>query len=459
MSSARLINPTNQIHKRLGRRAFLGGAAAVVGLPWLESLKSARALAGAAAPIRQIYYFVPNGFDMASFKPSATGTGYTMPPILSALEPLRDDLLIITGLENRNGMPDGLGHHASNTSSFITCAHANKSLTDIRLGISADQVAAQELGGSTRLPSMQLGIEGGSRAGDCDSGYGCDYARNISWANETTPLPKITNPQTVFDQIFQGFDPDATDADAARRRERKASVLDLVSQDATDLHAKLSYNDQAKIDQYLTGVRELEQRIVNAPSVTCEPGEAPGTEREMDYETHMRVMADLMVTALQCDATRIISFMQGNALSNRTYPFLGISRGHHDISHHGSSAENIAMLIQIGTWEIEQVAYLLDRLKQIPDGADGSSNILYNSTIFISSDIADGDRHNSDDRPIIVAGRGGGFLKGGEHIAYPGGFGTTKEKQSNLMVTLLAAAGISASLGDSDKTLLPEVVA
>jgi hypothetical protein len=162
--------------------------------------------------------------------------------------------------------------------------------------------------------------------------------------------------------------------------------------------------------------------------------------------------------AYQCDATRVISFMQGNALSNRTYPHLGISRGHHDISHHGRAQENIDMLIQIGTWEMEQIAYLFDRMKQIPDGADGSSNMLANSVIVISSDISDGDFHNNDDKPVIVGGTGGGFLRAGEHIEYPGGFGADHEKFSNLLVTSLAAAGVQSSLGDSDKSLLEEIV-
>lgn len=396
---------------------------------------------------------------MDSFRPTTTGTGYAMPPLLTSLEPFRDNMLIVTGLENAPAWPDDLGHHAAGVASFITCAHANKSLTDIRLGISADQVAAQALSGQTRLPSMQLGIEGGSRAGDCDSGYACDYARNISWADETTPLPKVTDPQAVFDAIFEGYDPTASDADVARRRDRQASVLDLVTNDANDLYTKLGASDKLKLDQYLTGVRELEQRLVNAPAVSCTPGERPGSQQGMDYETHMRAMGDLMVMAFQCDATRVISFMQGNALSGRTYPFLGISRGHHDISHHGRLAENIAMLIQIGTWEMEQIAYIFDRMSQIVEGPDNSSNMLYNSTIFISSDISDGDRHNSDDKPIIIGGRGGGFLKGGEHIAYPNDFRSVKEKQSNLLVTLLAAAGVASSLGDSDKEFLPELVA
>jgi hypothetical protein len=244
-------------------------------------------------------------------------------------------------------------------------------------------------------------------------------------------------------------------------------VLDLVTYDANALNEKLGTLDRVKIDQYLTGVRELEQRITSAATaaLSCEePGEPPPSGGGgngfggggLDYETHMRAMADLMVLALQCDATRIITFMQGNALSGRTYPFLGIDRGHHDISHHGQQQENIDMLIQIGTWEIEQFAYLLTRMKEVPDG---DSNLLANSVVFLSSEISDGDFHNSDDKPILVGGSGGGFLKGGEHIAYESSFQGPNEKVSNLLVTLLAAVGVASPLGDSDKDLLPEVVA
>lgn len=449
------VNETNRRLMRFGRRAFLGGGAVAVGLPWLDSLKSVRAQA--ESPIRLLYYMIPNGLDMDSFRPSSTGAGYTIPPLLQPLAALQEDFMVVTGLDNQPARPDDLGHHAAGTAALFTGSHANKSLTDIRLGISVDQVAANAYGSSTRIPSMQLGLEGGSRAGDCDSGYACDYARNISWADETTPLPKLTDPVAVFNQIFEGFDEGATDAEVARRQERKASVLDLVTQDANDLIGQLGYTDQQKLEQYLTGVRELEQRITTTATLTCSPGDPPGSERELDYPEHYTAMLDLIVMAYQCDATRVVSFMQGNALSNRTYPHLGISRGHHDISHHGGNQENIDMLIQIGTWEFEQIAYLFDRLKQVPDGADGG-NLLTNSVIVVASDISDGDFHNNDDKPVIIGGHGGGFFRVGEHVAYPGGFGQTHEKYSNMLVTTLAAAGVESSLGDSDKPLLEEIV-
>jgi hypothetical protein len=380
---------------------------------------------------------------MAGFRPEATGPGYPTPPMLQPLESLKDDFTVITGLENMPGKPDGPGDHAAGTCAFITCAHARKSETDILLGVSADQIAAAQIGKLTRLPSLQVGIDGGSTAGDCDNGYSCAYARNISWAGPTTPLPKITNPQQIFDQIFAGFDPMASQADLEKRRAYNQSVLDSVTRDATSLSGKLGATDRGKLDQYMTGVRELERRIADTSVVTCTPGMRPA--KALDYPTQVQVTSDLMVLALQCDATRIITFMLGNAVSGRTYPFLGITRGHHDISHHGGNPTNIDQLQQIGTWEMEQLAYLMTKMKAVTEG-DGS-NMLYNSTIFLSSDISDGDRHNHDDLPVILGGHGGGVFTPGKHVAYAKATHTTT---SSLLVTMLTTIGIKdATLGDS----------
>jgi Protein of unknown function (DUF1552) len=426
------------------RRAFLGGGAVVVGLPFLESLQP-RAARGAAAdtPKRLIYYWVPNGLNMAGFRPATTGPGYATPPMLVPLESLKSDFMVVTGLENMLGKPDGAGDHAAGTSAFITCAHALKSETDISLGISADQVAAAQIGKLTRLPSLQLGIDGGSSAGGCDSGYSCAYARNISWSGPTTPLPKMTSPQQIFDQIFAGFDPMASQADVMKRKAYSQSVLDSVTRDATGLSGKLGAIDRGKLDQYMTGVRELERRITDTSGVACTPGTRPA--KTLEYPAQVQVTSDLMVLALQCDATRIITFMLGNAVSGRTYPFLNITRGHHDISHHGGNATNIDELQKIGTWEMEQLAYLMTKMKAITE-ADGS-NMLFNSTIFLSSDVSDGDRHNHDDLPVILGGHGGGVFTPGKHVAYAK---ATHTKVSSLLVNMLATVGVqNGKLGDS----------
>jgi hypothetical protein len=467
----------------LSRRLFLGGSAVAVGLPFLESLMPKAALAqSASAAKRLLYWWIPNGVWMNTFRPTTTGTGYTMPPVLAALEPLRADFSIVTGLQNDPAKPDMVGDHASGTSGFITCIHALKSATMFQLGISADQIAANGLiknGIKTKLASLQLGIDGGSTAGGCDSGYSCAYSRNVSWADPVTPLPKLTDPLLAFQQIFMGYNPTASMADIAKRRAYDKSVLDYVTGDINSLAVKLGKTDATKLDQYLTGVRALELQVTSASSSTlaCAMG-APPPANVTDYPTHVKLMLDLIVLAFQCDATRVISFMQGNSTSNQTYPFLmvngaPITQGHHNISHHGGSPANIAQLIAINTWTFEQVAYFLTKLRAIPDGPVGS-NLLTNSTIFISSDISDGDAHNHNDMPIVLAGHGGGALKPGQHVRYGAALDTLVWKTvprssgagtpvssgipvSNLLLTTLATVGVTGvPVGDSTG-ILPEV--
>jgi hypothetical protein len=209
--------------------------------------------------VRLIYFYVPNGLDMATFRPTSPGADYALPPMLASLAPLKSEFSVVTGLENVNARPDMVGDHASGTSGFITCVHANKSETEVSLGVSADQVAAQKLGSATILPSLQLGLEGGGTAGGCDSGYSCAYSRNVSWADAKTPLPKIINPKQAFDRLFEGYDPNASAAEAEKRRAYEKSVIDSVLGDVTSLQPKLGATDQKKLDQYLTGVRELEK--------------------------------------------------------------------------------------------------------------------------------------------------------------------------------------------------------
>jgi Protein of unknown function (DUF1552) len=438
-------------HSHISRRLLLGGGATLFGLPFLESLvpRAARAQAQ-TAPVRLVYVYLPNGLDMATFRPTTVGTDYALPPMFSGLDALKGDFTIVTGLENFNAKPDGAGDHAAGTSGFITCAHANKSQTDIKLGISADQVAAQKIGSATRLPSLQLGIDGGGSTGDCDSGYSCAYAHNVSWADAVTPLPKIVDPAQAFNQLFQGYDPNASAAEAAKRRAYEKSVIDFVLADVDGLKPKLGATDKTKLDQYLTGVRELEKRVVDmGPGVTCNPGTPPAKGASMDYPTHLKAMMDLIALAFACDATRIVTLMVGNAGSQRTHPFLSIDAGHHDISHHMSDPALIAELAKIGAWELSQLGYLLDKLKAAPD-ADGKT-LLYNSAVFCSSEISDGNRHNHDDMPIVLGGNGGGKLKPGQHVSYTStDKQAPKQKVANLLVTMLAAANVGdAEFGDS----------
>lgn len=434
----------------LKRRGFLGGAAAVIGLPFLESLAPRVARGQEPAGVRLAYLFVPNGLDMATFRPSATGSDYPMPPMLAPLEPYRSSFSVITGLANMPGVPDGAGDHASGTAAFITAAKANKSETNLRLGISADQVAANAFGGLTRLPSMQLGTDGNNA---CDNGYSCSYGRNVSWANETTPLPYLKDPAQVFDTIFRGFDPDATQLEQDARRQLETSVLDIALDGALALQPKLSATDRQKLDQYLDGIRELERRTTATPatpSASCTQGEPPAAlGGGLGHDTHVSLLIDLMVTAWQCDATRIISFMFGDSSSKKTHPWVNSFDAHHDISHHQQSAGKILELAAIGAWQMEMLARFMGQLDAIPDGPNGES-MLYNSAVFLSSDVSDGDAHNHDDMPVILAGHAGGALSPGGHLNFSGGISAEHEKTSNLLVTMLAAAGVESSLGDSD---------
>lgn len=429
----------------------------MIGLPFLESLvpRSARAQA-AAQPVRLIYWFIPNGINGSTanaWKPIETGPNYTTTPILMPLDALRADFQVVSGLENVLGAPDGPGDHAAGTSSCITCAHATKSLSNIMLGVSADQVAAQLMGSQTRLSSLQLGMAGGTAAGNCDNGYSCAYARNISWSGPSTPLPKITDPGTVFDQIFKGFTPGQTDAQAAQRRALNKSVLDLVTSEANSLSLKLAHTDKHKVQEYLDGIRGLEQQIDGmATGQQCAMGARP-TMAAGDFPANVKLMCDLMVLALQCDATRIISFMLGNAASVQTYPSLGITDGHHTISHHGNDPTKLAQLEKIGNWEMQQLAYLMTKMKGINEGAN---NMLYNSAIFVSSDVSDGNKHTHIDMPVILAGHAGGKIPTGRHLAYAA---TDHQKVSNLLVSMLSAVGVASPVVGDSSGPLPDLQA
>ena len=470
----------NQRTRGFSRRLFLGGGAVVIGLPFLESVMPKTALADAATAKRLLYFWIPNGVWMDSFRPDVVGAGYTMPPVLADLEPLRSDISIVTGLNNQPGVPDQAGDHAGGTSAFITAAKAFKSDSMINLGISADQVAVNGMiaaGIKTRIPSLQLGIDGGGTAGGCDSGYSCAYSRNISWADATNPLPKITDPLETFNQIFQGYDPNASAADVAKRQAYETSVLDSVTADISSLNLKLGTTDKVKLDQYLTGVRALETELTSSATMAaCAKGTAPSS-KIVDYPSHMKSMMDLMVLAFQCDATRVISFMQGNAGSNQTYEFISagpagtapapINRAHHEISHHNGDPTAISQLIAINTWTFKQIAYLLTQMKAIPDGAAGQ-NMLTNSSVFVSSDVSDGNMHNHTDMPIVLAGHGGGMLKPGQHIRYGAAIAAPSWKSrppssnvpmSNLLLTTLATVGVAGTgvrVGDSTG-ILPEL--
>lgn len=428
---------------QLSRRAFLGGAGVAVALPLLESMApfGASAFAAEARPSRLIGYYVPCGIHMPAWTPTTEGANYELSPTLAPLANVKDDILVLTGLANMPAKPDGPGDHAAGTGSFLTATHVFKTEgADIMNGVSVDQRLAQANGAATRYPSLELGMDGGGTTGNCDSGYSCAYARNISWAGPQTPLPKTVDPRAVFDRLFAGFDPQATADQVHKRKAYNKSILDYVLEDSTKLKAKVGARDQQKIDEYMEGVRQLENAIAAMDDATlCGVPERPGTSYNVTQKA--QVMADLMVTAMQCDLTRIQTFMLANAGSGRVYDFLGIPEGHHELSHHQGLQYNHDRLMQINKWEVEQFAYLVEKLKFTTDAEN--KPLLDSCSIFFSSEISDGNRHNHDDMPIILAGKANGAFNTGRHVRYD------KRPVGNLFVSILEANGVSVtSFGD-----------
>ncbi|MDH3685066.1 MAG: DUF1552 domain-containing protein [Myxococcales bacterium] len=429
--------------RALSRRTFLRGTGACIGLPLLDAMIPALTRAQPVPTRRLLTYYVPNGIHMPSWTPATAGSGFALPPILQPLSAVQNQLLVLTGLANQPAEPDGPGDHAAGTGSFLTCTHVVKtSGTDIRNGISMDQVAAQAIGASTALPSLQLGTDGGGGTGDCDSGYSCAYTRNISWAGPVTPLAKEVSPQGAFDRLFRGAGLELTPEERERRKRLRLSVLDTVIDDANRLQSDLGGADRQKLDEYLTAVRELERRVEDVdPNETCD-ATAPGDPT--DIRDRSRAMSDVMVKAFECDLTRIISFMLGNAGSNQTYPFLGIGDGHHQISHHQNQPSNFAQLETIDTWEIGEFAYLLEQLAAIQE-PDGS--LLDNSLVFFSSEIEDGNSHRHRNLPVLLAGGGGGTVDSGRHVVYE-----NYPPIANLFIAMLNALDVPATTFGDDGT-------
>jgi hypothetical protein len=435
-------------YRRLSRRAFLGGASATLALPFLESAipRSVRAQAGAKPPQRFLGYYIPNGIRMEQWTPSTEGAGYDLPPILAPLSKVQNRVSVLTGLYNRPARPDGPGDHASGTGAFLTAAHPRKTEgSDIQNGISLDQRLAQQLGSDTALASLQIGIDGGGSAGGCDSGYSCAYARNISWSGPTTPLAKLTDPRIVFERLFAGFDQQESAAETERRRRQDASLLDYVLGDATKLSMRLGTTDRRKLDEYMTGVRELERRLTGmSEGPSCDPGVSP--DGDLGFVEHVQAMSDLMVLAFQCDVTRFTTFMLGNAGSNRSYSFLGVTGAHHEISHHQGNRDNLDRLTVIDTWEVEQFAQLVDRLAAVDEGGQ---SMLDSTLVFFSSEIEDGDSHAHRNMPILLAGNVGGAFTPGRHLVFD-----DEPAVGDLFVTILNAFGVpDTTFGDGSASL------
>ncbi|MFP6770021.1 MAG: DUF1552 domain-containing protein [Planctomycetaceae bacterium] len=432
--------------KTLPRRTFLRGIGAAMALPLLDGMHSARAAAKAVTPpTRAAFIFFPNGAIMPSWKPTSVGADYELSKTLKPLEAFKGDLTVISGLAQDNGRAkgDGPGDHARCAASYLTGAHPVKtSAANIKVGISVDQVAATQIGKKTRLPSLEIGIERGRNAGNCDSGYSCAYSSNVSWKTPTTPVAKEINPRAVFARLFGSNE----DANVRKRRNKnRKSILDLVAADAKRLQKTLGRSDKAKLDEYFTSVREIEQRITRAEAddQRRRPKDFPvpeGTPRNLT--AHVNLMYDLLVLAFQTDTTRISTYMLGNAGSNRSYPMVKVNAGWHGISHHRDEATKVDQLQRIDKWHVEQFARFLGKLKGVQEG---EGTLLDNCQLMYGSGLSDGNRHWHHDLPIVLAGRGGNTLKTGVHLKLE------KERPLNdLFLSMLDRVGAQVeSIGDS----------
>lgn len=432
----------------LDRRLFLQGMGAAIALPWLHAMQPRKAHsadeAAATAPTRLAFVFVPNGVIVPAWTPTGAGTDYQFSETLSVLEPHRQEINIITGLAQDNGRPkgDGPGDHARSAATFLTGAHPVKTAgADIRVGISVDQLAAEKLGLITRLPSLELGIEAGRNAGNCDSGYSCAYSNAISWKTPTTPMIKEIYPRLAFERLFGTAE--NSEAQARRLRNRK-SILDVVASDAAKLQTKLGRTDRQKIDEYFTSVREIENRIVRAEKIAEQPRPDLDIPRGIpeNLQDHIRLMFDLLVLAFQTDTTRVATFMLANEGSNRSYSIIDVQEGHHELSHHQSQEDKIDKLKQIDKFLATQFGYFLDKLKSV---TEGERTLLDNSLVLYGSGLGDGNAHNHDNLPILLAGRGGDTIKSGRHVRYE-----RETPLNNLYLSMLDRMDSPVeSLGDS----------
>jgi hypothetical protein len=409
----------------------------------LDAMRPAFA-ADAPGPLRLAFTYVPNGIVPGDWTPVGEGRDFQASRILKPLEPWRQHLLVVSGLAHKNGnaLGDGPGDHARAGASFLTGVHPRKTAgADIKNGVSVDQIAARAIGEKTRLLSLELGCEESRTVGNCDSGYSCAYTNSISWRSDTTPNPPETNPRMAFERLF-GADEMALDADAqARRTLDRRSILDFVAGRTRSLTRDLGPSDRRKLDEYLTGVREIERQIERAETDSRKieaPFEKPaGIPAE--FADYVKLMFDLQVAALQADLTRVVTFMMGREGSLQSYPEIGVPDSHHPLTHHRGQADLVERVTKINVFHVELFAHLVGRLAATKDG---DKPLLDRVAIVYGSGLADGDRHTHEDLPVIVVGGGVGT---GRHLVCP-----PETPMTNLYLTLLDRMGVGMeSLGDS----------
>lgn len=450
------MKPANLFEERalaLSRRRFLRGVGVSIALPMLPSLLGKSALAAptkaaataSGAPLRMAFMSIPNGVQQENWFPS---DDFTLNESMSPLEKLKAHIQVIGGLDHEHATAgrDGAGDHARASATFLTGARARKTAgSDIHVGISIDQVAAQKFGHLTRFPSLELSSDVVRNSGSCDSGYACAYQYNLAWSSPTTPVSPEPNPRLVFERLFGAGEKGDRKRNFAIRQETEKSILDFVLDETGDIERRLGAHDRRKFDEYLTVVRDMEQRIKAAERFQNfpEPDAKTPVGIPPEFDDYMDLMYDLLLLAFQTDSTRLATLLLAYDGSNRTFPKLGIIEGHHYLTHNQRNPELAKKVANIDKYYLTSLARFLDKLSQTED-VDGHS-LLHNSMIVYGGAIADGNRHTHDNLPVILAGHGGGAISTGRFLK------AESQPMANLFVTMLNLYGVeTSSFGDSN---------
>lgn len=425
--------------KALSRRTILKGMGAGIALPFLDAMTPALASSKmpGETPVRMMFVYVPNGMMMEHWNTRYEGRLQELPRVLKPLEPLKDDILLLSNLTNNAGRAwlDGPGDHGRCCGSYLTSVHVRKSKSDILSGVSCDQIVANQIGSKFRFPSLEVGIEDARQAGDCDSGYSCAYTNNLAWKSETQPLPPILNPRQLFERLF-GSGAELSPEARARQSKIRRSVMDLVVADTKKIQATLGPTDKRKLDEYLTSIREIERQLEKAEQDTTQIN--PGMEKPYgipaDFAEHFKLMTDMVTVAFQADLTRVVTFIVTREGTSRSYREIGIPDGHHPLTHHRNDPPTMEKVTQINTYHVQQFANWIARLKAIKEG---DQTMLDNSMIVYGAGLGDGNRHTHEDLATLVAGRGGKYFKTGQRILH-----RRETPIANLYMTMMERMGV-----------------
>ena len=434
--------------KALSRRTFLRGAGVALGLPFLEAMTPAFAQSATANPVRLAWFYLPNGIDMRHWTPENDGPLAGMgalPEILAPLGSIRDDVMVLSNLTAHWGRPlqVGAGDHGRALAAYMTGFEVQRELTNLEVGVSADQIAAQAIGNRTRLPSLEVGLEESRMAGNCDNGYSCAYVYNVSWKTPSQPLPPISDPRLLFERLFGSGVAEPPEA-RARRLAMRQSILDRVIDDTERLVSTLGGTDRRKLDEYLTSIREIERQVQRAATdgITIEPGIQKPFGIPVEFRDYFRLMTDMMLVAFKADITRVATMMVGREGSTRSYAEIGVPDGHHPLTHHMG---NMSMLDRVRKINVLHATLFAEFLRKLKDTPEGDSNLLDQSLIVYGAGIADGNVHTHDQLPTVLAGRGGGSVRPGRHITYQ-----RETPVTNLFTSMIERVGVPPEyLGDS----------